>query len=335
MSNVPTRPAIFYDPYFDGDQQQQQEVAPPPDANRHPGYRDAGTEQTANGRSVLQVIRPGPRGLRGTIIPRSTPAGIPQGFRPHATSNIEVNIDPHIPGQSTRVRLGDINEQIVRQATQLAEEITPEPFSRETQRLRSSAIMHGIAGLAQRNVPQPAAPPPLTMHQDVQTHSYPPAPPPQQSGYVQANHLGDVGHRAPPPQPRRRVSPLSAFNQAPPPQVVDETNLRPIQLREAAGHPQVHVTFELEHFGVHEAYYHDVVIQEGFLVLVMNLNYNGPKYFPPTQADAPMLALNVTGTDEIYSVQTTGVHFQHANFEYCVLMIDRVGHLPPEGEGEY
>lgn len=347
--------AIQIDPYFDGERDGTGAATIAPRDTGRPvtppsqyGYRDVGEFQTASGMPMTGVMRPGPEGLRGTVIPRATMGGIPQGTRPHVTQDIEVNIDPHIDGQSSRVRLGDLNERTIHAAAQMAAEVTPEPTSIETLRLRGSAIMHGIAQGAERQM-QHAAPTPAPaqqytpqVHQPYQGEQLPQqpqqqAPPPQQPPR-QPQYQQPPQQQAPPPQQpvRRRVSPLSAFNQAPQaqPQVRE---LREIELRNepapAVGPPSVQIVFEMEHFGNLEVRYHDVIIEEGFIVLVYDSRYTGgTKYFPPTaqSENAPALALNVLGTDDVYLVHTTGIQYNHEGREHCILMIERTVQMPPE-----
>lgn len=356
--------AIQIDPYFDGERDGGgMQQAPPRDMGRpvtppsQYGYQDVANFQTATGAPMSGVMRPGPEGLRGTVIPRATMGGIPQGTRPHVTQDIEVNIDPHIDGQSSRVRLGDLNERSIYEASQLAAQVTPEPTSIETLRLRGSAIMHGIAQQAQAHAqgqpqhPQEAPRQTLMTPPGQQSHQQP-----QQPVVVQPNQ--SPGYQLPPQQPRqqpqqpqyqqpqqpqpqqpqrmRRVSPLSAFNQqpaAPQPQVRE---LREIDMREpaaAVGPPQIQVTFEMEHFGNLEVRYHDVVIQDGFIVLIFDTRHtNSTKYFPPTATsdNAPAMALNVAGTPDVYLVQTTGIQYTHEGREHCILMVERTVTLSPE-----
>jgi len=352
--------AIQIDPFFDGEAGQGQDAALPPreDAgapatppNRY-GYQAADQYTTTHGLPMTAVMRPGPEGLRGTVIPRATMGGIPMGTTPHAPANLEVNIDPHIAGQSSTVRLGDINATSVRAAAQQAQGVTPEPYSIETARLRGAAVMHGIANNAQpdqafREPPQ--TPPQAAPHQQPhypQQGQQPQYDQQQPAVQPQVHQPAPAGHNVVPapnmqqgaqaqPAPRRRISPLSAFNQAPPP---PQRELRQIDLRDespadAVGQPPtIEVTFEIQHFGTHQAYYHDIIVETGFMVLIWDTRYRGPKYFPPPAQDesAPPLALNITGTNEVYLVHTTGIQYENQGREHCVLMVERVGALPPQ-----
>ncbi len=196
---------IQLDPYFDGERdgttdatlpgRDEGKPATPP--NKY-GYQDAANFAVSTG-PVTSVMRPGPAGLRGTVIPKATMGGIPMGTRPHVTRDLEVVIDPHITGQSSRVRLGDVSAASVQTGVNEASEITPEPYSIETQRLRGSAIMHSIAQHNQgaqtdqplqeapQNIPVQQAPPPQQHQPQVQEAPQPYVPPaPTRSGCAAA-----------------------------------------------------------------------------------------------------------------------------------------------------
>jgi len=366
---------VQLDPFFDGETGGYGDAQPLPqrDTGRpvtpetQYGYRPAAGERTAAGTPVTGVMRPGPAGLNGTIIPRSTMGGIPQGTSPHVTSDIEVVIDPHIAGQSSRVRLGDINQQTVAAGIAMARDVTPEPTSIETLRLRGAATMHGIAATVagagpalqeqplemaqpvaqqpvmhhqsqqpvQPYVAQPVQPMPPQAQQPVAVQQFAPQPAVQQE--IPAPTLQTAAHAA----PQRRVAPLAAFNQQPPaPEPTRE--LRAIDLRDEApagsraqagpAQPTIEVVFEMEGYGTNRAYYHDVIVQPGFIILVYDNRYQGPRWFPPVAEsdNPPPLAMNVTGTEEVYRVQTTGVQYAVGHLEHCTLMITETGALPPE-----
>jgi hypothetical protein len=96
------------------------------------------------------------------------------------------------------------------------------------------------------------------------------------------------------------------------------------------GPPTVQVVFEMEHFGTLPVNYHDVIVQEGFIVLVFDNRHTGStKYFPPTQRGdtGPRMAINIVGTPDVFLVQTTGVQFEHESREFCVLVIEQSGAL--------
>lgn len=319
MSVVNPR-AMRLDPFFDqatiGQADQATPPAPPP-----PGYLDPDRVMVGDERTTVgQVVRTGPAGLRGLIVPPATMGGIPRGTRPHDIRGVTVTIDPHIPNQSSQLRLGDITPDRLRDAMAVAEEVTPEPQDIATLRLRGAATMHGIGaaaaagGGAGRIVDTNP-----TAAQDQ-----------QRTTTVNAPNLAQHG------QIRRSVRPLAAFGQAPP-NSYEGRELRHIDMPAAPREvgcppPGIRVTFEIEHFGTHDANYHDVIIQEGFMVLAFRTDYTGgSRYFPPQKPDSPPMAINVAGTADVYLVHATGIQFVHGNMEYAVLAVDQVGAMPNEG----
>jgi hypothetical protein len=135
--------------------------------------------------------------------------------------------------------------------------------------------------------------------------------------------MGQVG--AP---PRRQARPLQAFSQQPQ-QVEPEREMRPIDLSqsppppERTQAPEYEITYEIEQFGSHTANYHDVVLGNGFVVLVYDSNYPGHMYAPPAAENAPPMAIAITGHDRVYLVHSTGIQYAYGNQEFCILLIER------------
>jgi hypothetical protein len=107
--------------------------------------------------------------------------------------------------------------------------------------------------------------------------------------------------------------------------------MRPIDLSqsppppERVQQPMYEVTFEIERFGTHTADYHDILVQDGFIVLVYDSNAPGRMYVPPAQEDAPPMAIAIAGHDMVYLVHTTGIHYSYRNMEFCVLLVEQQG----------
>jgi len=272
-----------------------------------------------DGRTMAQLMRPGPEGLRGTVIPRATPGGVPQGIQPHDVAGVEVNIDPHLEGQSARVRLGDVTAASIDQAERLAREVTPDPYDTATARLRASAVMQGIAAQSYHGVVGNVAP-----------YQPPPTTPVQSPGNIPAPHQAQFATPVQPPQ--RRVRPLDYFGQAPqdqfmgrPLRQIDVDGPPPTRPAEyGASPPQVQVSFEIQNFGMHRVNYHDVIVENGFLVLVYNERYQGGSmYEPPVGDEVPAMAIEVLGTNEVHLVHTTGFSYSYQGMRFCILMIER------------
>lgn len=363
MSTNNQQPALRIDPFFDGESGlphqvqlprysdelagRQAVLAPTAPYQESPnvrgtttagvsnvaGYRDVREMALGDGRPMAAVMRSGPTGLGGTVIPHAGMGGLPQGVRPHDPSQLEVNIDPHIEGQRSRLHLSDVRANLA-EAERMANEATPEPVNIETLRLRGSAIMHGIAQLSNQQRQQLGQSP-------VEYQPQPESTPVTANGNIPGHHqaqwagqgatpMQGGGMHQQPQQPRRQSRPLQAFNQTP--QHIDPDTgreMRPIDLSaspsppERTTSPDYEVTFEIEKFGSHTANYHDVVIQPGFIVLVYNTNYPGRLYSPPAAEDAPAMAIQITGHDRVYLVHATGVQYAYKGHEFCVLLIER------------
>lgn len=318
------------DPFFDGESQRGPVAGgrqwlpgfnPAPEVN---GYQDVGIDPDAARR-----MRGG-----GVIIPKATMDGIPQGTQPHNTKSMEVIIDPHLQGQSSVVRLGDVTKQSIASATQLIREHGIAPATdRETSRLNGSAIMQGIAKQASEMAPRSAP-----MGPTGPVYAGPAVP------NIQAPHLAHVAGPLASPNGNgsNRVSrPLQYFQPqppAPPPAapaaaapVMRQVNLAQ-PTHAIAEPPRQRVFFEIEQFGQHAVLYHDVVVDldRSFMVLVYNSNYQGGSmYQPPVSDNPPKMALSIEGNPRVYLVQTTGLHYSYGDHEFCILMIEESG-IPEE-----
>lgn len=97
--------------------------------------------------------------------------------------------------------------------------------------------------------------------------------------------------------------------------------------------PAMDVVFDIPGFSAITLKYHDVIDNDGFVVLVYDSNWSGGRVtFPPTAdgADPAPIAMAVPGAGYVYSVHTTGVQFAHENWEYCVLTVATRVPLPQE-----
>lgn len=256
-------------------------------------------------------------GLRGTVIPKAF-GNVPTGTNPQATANMIVTIDPHIPGQSTTVRLGDLTPAVLQAATARASKLVPPPTDIGQQRLLSSTVFHETLAV---NQPEKQA-----------SHDVTPVVP------------SDFGAQEAPAIPQRQVrnamrgSPLTAFNmsqqaqQSPP--MATPTLMHGMAQPASVGPPTVPVVFEMEHFGKMTARYHEVIFDDRFIVLVYDTRHTSSvKYFPPvaTGEHSPRIAISVEDSNEGYLIQTTGIQFQLDAQELCILLIEQKFEIPSEG----
>lgn len=73
-----------------------------------------------------------------------------------------------------------------------------------------------------------------------------------------------------------------------------------------------------------DAHYHDVQIEAGKVLLIYDLRFEGGvKWFPPSQPDAPPMALRIAERNTVYLVQATGIQYVYDGREFCVLLIER------------
>jgi hypothetical protein len=116
---------IVVDPFFDGG------AAPPTDGEA--GY--APVEDT----ELARMLPPGPSGLRGTVVPKaaSDNFGATTGWHDADPIRTEIHVDPDIPGQSTVVRLSDMNPERVAAALEETKGVDP--------RIRISAVYNALA----------------------------------------------------------------------------------------------------------------------------------------------------------------------------------------------
>ncbi len=299
-------------------------VAPGP-VQQQPGYVDVADRVLGDGRTVGQAMRPGPAGLRGTIIPSATPGGVPAGVRPHETANIEVNVDPHLDGQGVRVRLGDINTETIARAEEMARAVTPDPHDTPTTRMRAAAVMHGIAAQSQFS----------RATGDISQYQPPPVTPVTAPGNIPGPHQAQIATPVVPPV--RRVRPLEHFEQetqaqdtGPSPRTIGAGGTLPPP-EYGSPPPHIRVNFEIEGFGVHQANYHDVLVDNGIVVLVYDEGYpGGVMYEPPAGEQAPPMALEVIGADEVHLVHTTGFSYSYRGCRFCILMIKQSAPMQKE-----
>ena len=109
-------------------------------------------------------------------------------------------------------------------------------------------------------------------------------------------------------------SPMAAFAGSP---IAGSIPALPVM--PAATPPTVQVTYEAAGFGTLPASYHAVIQQPGFMVLVHNLQWPTPPYFPPaTGVSVGQLAMYVEGDDSVHVVEATGIIYDYGPTSFCV-----------------
>ena len=336
-----SRTVIQLDPYFDGPEagathkQDDSNFAYTPHTAR--GYQDAGAVLDERGVPLTGRMRPGPEGVRGTVIPSATMHGVPRGVKPHDVADIKVVIDPQIPNQSSVVRLGDITEDAVMAATNEARQMVPEPVNPETARLMGAAILHNIAAHSKERV-IPEAGDPHQLQQagyPMQPQQIPPQPQAPQGPFAPQQPMQA-------PAPQKRVSPLTAFNQAnvqqtAAPQAPQAPVPQPAPV--APAQPTIGVTFEAQGFGNIDSHFHDVIVEDNFIVFLYDTSTPGQTpYFPQAppannEGEAPPMACQVHGHDDVaYLIQPVGLTYQVQGVKHCVVIIQQSFNPNPDQE---
>lgn len=301
-----------------------------------PNYGDPGTERLGNGRTMSELMRGGPKGIRGVIVSPATTGGIPVDFNPHDRDKISINIEPDGPNSSS-LSLGSIRADAVNQA--MAEATAAFPGGDiDSIRERTAMAFEQIAKLSKANavrVPVKSA----------QSRPEPPrlAPPPDAAENALAQELAQEAEElraaASPPSLEkvdRTYSPMAAFGLKKQPPA--SSAAAPVVAKSTtSGPPQKLVYFEKEGIGTVPAFFHDVIVnvsradssspeEAGFLVLVYDLRYeqNIARWFPP--ADDPYerpWAVQINNDARLYLVYTTGFQYVYDNREHCVLRVER------------
>lgn len=297
-------------------------------------YGDPSKERLGNGRTMSDLMRGGPRGIRGVIVSPSTPGGVPTNFNPHDRNKIEIHIEPDGPN-SQAVTLDQMTPDRVGRAMAAATEKYPGGDINSI-RERAAMAFEELAKLAKsgvQRVPTKQAAAPVVR---------PVAPPPTENDIIEelqeesAALAADIPAAPPIEKIDRTYSPMAAFGlkrSAPQAAPVGGLSAGSKQV----GPPQRLVYFEKEGIGTVPAFFHDVLVsvsrqdpddpeQSGFIVLVYDLRFeqNAARWFPP--ANDPYQrpwAVQINEDRRLYLVHTTGFQYVYDNREYCVLMVER------------
>jgi hypothetical protein len=307
------------------------------------GYGDPSLERLSNGRSMTDLMRGGPKGLRGVVVAPSTPGGIPVNFNPHDRSKIHINVVDPDGSNLTGLSLSQMDSRAVEQAMASAAELVPGNDINSI-RERTAVAFEELAKIAKSNVQRvpvktAASRPPVLR---------PPKPEPAEvtdDGEEQV--LSELEHeleqqrqmtaaaQSPPIEKiDRNYSPMAAFGLKRQTLPAQQTVSAPAQ---KSGPPQKLVYFEKEGIGTVPAFFHDVIIsisrkepdspeESGFIVLIYDLRFeqNAARWFPPSNDPYQRpWAAQISDDRRLYLVHTTGFQYVYDNREYCVLLVER------------
>lgn len=293
------------------------------------GYGDPASTRLENGRSMAELMRGGPKGLRGVIVAPSTAGGLPVNFDPHDRSKITINvIDPN--GSNVGgLRLDQISGDAIEIATAKAKEQYPGNDINSV-RERAAMVFEELAKMEKTGVQRV---PVKRLAAAVVQRA--PQPPDEEELLSALQAEADMPPQLPPIEKiDRNYSPMAAFG-------LKKQTLQPNATHTApahrAGPPQKLVYFEKEGIGTVPAFFHDVIVavsrtdtdiveESGFIVLIYDLRFeqNAARWFPPSNDPYQRpWAAQINDDTRLYLVHTTGFQYVYDNREYCVLRVER------------
>ena len=240
----------------------------------------------------------GGKRMRGVVIPHAKPLGGSRAYDPHKPPHKRVHIDPHIEGQSVVVDLDQITPDIAEEAIDLGPGIRrqarrPGPRHRPDPAAECGRLPPDRCLAAGQWAVQPASRPrPVRARSSRSSRrcpaaddpvTAPPSAPALASG-PRTIKAGQLRNGTPQPTHAQAKGGLLDAYQKPRPQppVVAASSV-------PVSPPTKKVTFGVPGFGLHEAYYHDVIINNQQFILVYDERYRGGGKFLP-QIDGPFAA---------------------------------------------
>lgn len=291
-------------------------------------YKDPSKEMLGNGRSMAEMMRRGPGGIRGAIIAKANSGGTPVNFNPHDRSHMSVTIvDPDGRG-SHNLPLSAITKDAMEAAIAAADKLVDQSGDIESIRERAALVFEELARqsstVVKKAAPKAQEPPPMFQ------------PPPQQPAPVMQHETVSAARID------SEYSPMAAFGLKRQNRPQPSAATSRLQNEDSAPPPQKLVYFEKEGIGTIHGFFHDVIVrlyeddeaQKGFIVLVYDLRFpqNAARWFPP--ANDPYgrpWALKMDDDARLYLVHTTGFQYVYDAREYCILLVEQ-SLAPPSGD---
>lgn len=295
-------------------------------------YGDPSTERLGNGRTMADLMRAGPKGLRGVVVAPATPGGIPTNFNPHDTHNLKINVINPDGSNVHSLSLDQITSRAVSQALSVAQDKV-HGNDINSIRERTAVAFEELAKFASSNVQRVPTKPVKVVRPAA------PAPADDEAAVIaelEAEAAQPIPAASPVEQIDRNYSPMAAFGlkkntPAPRASTVAAASTQKVSA------PQKLVYFEKEGLGTVPAFYHDVIVSvtrddldipeySGFIVLVYDLRFeqHAARWFPP--ADDPYQrpwAVQIKEDQRLYLVHTTGFQYVYDSREYCILRVER------------
>ncbi len=301
-----------------------------------------------NGRSMADLMRPGPHNLRGVVV-KATPGGMVENCDPHDRSKLEVHIEPE-NGNAT-FTLDKVTDNAVTQALAIArKQVTGGNI--EAIRERTAVAFEQLAKFANSGVvareTKPASAK-ATRDREADNRRALAAiyhdngeSPPVDEETAALDALRDeaaalAAMRVTPPIEKidRSYSPMAAFGLKKAPMVASSP---PIVAKSAASGPPLKlVYFEKEGIGTVPAFFHDVLVhvsrpepdspeETGFIILVYDVRFeqSAARWFPPSNDPYQRpWAAKISDDNRLYLVHTTGFQYIYDSREYCVLSVEK------------
>lgn len=300
-------------------------------------YKDPSAEILTNGRSMTDMMRRGPGGIRGAIVSPSNKGGTPINFDPHDRTNIAVQVvDPDGRG-SQKLLLSAINKEAMDAAIAIAEQKVPQTGDINSIRERAAVIFEELAkqshSVSKKPRVRPVTPP------------QPLATPPANNGLPASDDDDETDHIAVrrPTQVDPDFSPMAAFGFKKQPRSTTPVGRTAPRDDEDAPAPQKLVYFEKEGIGTIHGFFHDVIVRvydedesdahRGFIVLIYDLRFpqNAARWFPPAHDPYQRpWALKVEDDSRLYLVHSTGFQYVYNAREFCILLIEQFVTPPAE-----
>lgn len=349
--------AINIDPFFDDEEEGFTPSVKPGVPAYASVYKDPRDERLSNGTSIVNIAGAGPKGTRGVLIPHATTGGVPTGINPNRIGDIQVNIDPQLPGQNATLNLSDLSDELLLDALREATELCPDNSTRARNSRRASTAFR----IAEQRIKEGSAPKgqDLSPRTPIRSgargrvvRSATPAPTTPRAAAAAAPsspvlQATGTAFGPPPLAPRRKGGFLQQFNKpaaaaplmdAPidideegPPEQPPVVRQRVQPTAPAIPAPGIQAIFELPGFGQLPAMYHDITLDEDAqqLTLVYDTRFiQGTKWFPPKPEpgqEPQRFALQVVGRPEVYLVVHAGVQYAYQGTEFCTLQILEMG----------
>jgi hypothetical protein len=322
-----------------------------------PQYGDPAKERLQNGRSMADLMRGGPRGLKGVVVGPSNGGGTPVNFNPHDRDSIAINVEPD--GANSQLTLGQMTAARVSQALATANKIV-QGNDIESIRERAAVAFEELAKISKSGVQR------VPVKQAAfATPSPPPVPPAQPNNDddetrawiaeldAEVDELEKYGRQPNPliKQPTmppiekidRSYSPMAAFGLKKQPVQIPSAQQPTITKTAHIGPPQKLLYFEKEGIGTVPAFFHEVLVnvtrqetdnpeESGFLVLIYDLRFeqNAARWFPPSNDPyGRPWAVQINDDTRLYLVHTTGFQYVYDSREYCVLLVERAVRAQP------